>query len=135
MIQTSKDYFTVGIESGTPSKNEYLVLDHDIHYQTVYNLTAFMLTTLLRAGYTPVTIGECLGDPVENWYRDAPSSQLSSSDPVKASGISIMASASGTSAKASATSKSGSNSITVAFSYMFSCLCASLSTTILLSQA
>jgi hypothetical protein len=30
----------------------------------------------LAKGYKPVTVGECLGDPQENWYRTDPSSTL-----------------------------------------------------------
>ncbi len=48
--------------------DSFLVIAHDIYEQTVYNLTDFMLDTLLSKGYRPVTVGECLGDPVENWY-------------------------------------------------------------------
>lgn len=35
------------------------------------NLTEYMLSTLTQLGYKAVTVGECLGDPAENWYRKA----------------------------------------------------------------
>jgi hypothetical protein len=71
LIQLSKDIFTQKLASvsGGAANNDWLVIAHDIHYQTAYNLTEFMLQTLLAQGYKPVTIGECLGDPKENWYR------------------------------------------------------------------
>lgn len=72
LIQTSKDRYSSAL-SNNPAANSYIPLAHDIHYQTVVNLTAFMIDTLLARGYTPTTVGECLGDPPENWYRDASS--------------------------------------------------------------
>jgi hypothetical protein len=30
-----------------------------------------MLQTLQAKGYRAVTVGECLGDPEENWYRSS----------------------------------------------------------------
>ena len=51
---------------------QYITISHDIHYQTVYNLTNYMLDYLQFLKYKrPVTVGECLGDPPENWYRNA----------------------------------------------------------------
>jgi hypothetical protein len=35
------------------------------------NLTEYMLSTLTQLGYKAVTVGDCLGDPKENWYRTA----------------------------------------------------------------
>jgi peptidoglycan/xylan/chitin deacetylase (PgdA/CDA1 family) len=69
-IQTSKDIFSNGV-SNSSATHSYIPLAHEIHYQTVVNLTAFMIQTLIARGYSPVTVGECLGDPKENWYRDA----------------------------------------------------------------
>ena len=35
------------------------------------NLTEYMLSTLTQLGYKAVTVGDCLGDPAANWYRQA----------------------------------------------------------------
>ncbi|TKA63406.1 hypothetical protein B0A49_07458, partial [Cryomyces minteri] len=78
LIQNAKNNFAKGIAAGSSSTADYLVIGHDIHYQTVYNLTAYMLDTLLAKGYKPVTVGECLGDPQANWYRSAPGSVFTS---------------------------------------------------------
>ncbi|KAK5256209.1 hypothetical protein LTR16_003794 [Cryomyces antarcticus] len=78
LIQNAKNNFAKGIAAGSPSTADYLVIGHDIHYQTAYNLTAYMLDTLLAKGYKPVTVGECLGDPQANWYRSAPGSVFTS---------------------------------------------------------
>ncbi|KAF1959625.1 glycoside hydrolase/deacetylase [Byssothecium circinans] len=70
-VQIAKDNFEGNITKGdaTPSSSQWLSIAHDIHYQTAYNLTEYMLSTLTDLGYKPVTVGECLGDPSENWYR------------------------------------------------------------------
>ena len=70
-IQNSKDWFKGNItKSGaTPEKNDWLAISHDIIEQTANNLTEYMLSTLTQLGYKAVTVGECLGDPEENWYR------------------------------------------------------------------
>lgn len=71
LIQNSKNYFSNFIN---PSPASGLVLNHDTHSQTVYNLTKFMLDTMASKGYgTSVTVGTCLGDPRTNWYRQASS--------------------------------------------------------------
>ncbi|KAH8780439.1 glycoside hydrolase/deacetylase [Hyaloscypha finlandica] len=75
LIQNSKDainvqFATVNVTAGYPAR--FIVIDHDIHEQTAYNLTAWTLDRMLALGFgTSVTVGECLGDPPENWYRAA----------------------------------------------------------------
>ncbi|KAH8651148.1 hypothetical protein BX600DRAFT_473154 [Xylariales sp. PMI_506] len=89
LIQNSKDTFSAAVSNDSAS-NAYIELTHDTHEQTAYNLTAFMIETLLARGYNPVPIGTCLGDPVENWYRDASatiSNDTSSSTGSTSSGI------------------------------------------------
>jgi hypothetical protein len=56
----------------TPSHGDYIVLNHDTHYQTTHNLTSFMLDYLRSMNFSKsVTVGQCMGDPPENWYRKA----------------------------------------------------------------
>jgi peptidoglycan/xylan/chitin deacetylase (PgdA/CDA1 family) len=71
MIQNSKDWFKGNItkQGATPKSNDWLTLSHDIVEQTANNLTEYMLSTLTELGYKAVTVGECLGDPEDNWYR------------------------------------------------------------------
>ena len=73
LIQNSKNWFTGNITArgATAADSDWLVIGHDIHYQTAYNLTDYMLSTLTTLGYKAVTLGECLGDPSTNWYRTA----------------------------------------------------------------
>lgn len=68
-IQTSKDIWDEAVEGADPCRASYLQIEHDIHAQTVYNLTDHVLASLFRNGFRSVTVGECLGDPPENWYR------------------------------------------------------------------
>ncbi|OLN87119.1 Chitin deacetylase-like protein 6 [Colletotrichum chlorophyti] len=69
-IQTAKDRFANGVSTNAAA-NSYIELSHDVHYQTVVNLTQFMIDTAKARGYRLVTVGECLNDPQENWYRSA----------------------------------------------------------------
>lgn len=71
LIQNAKNNFNVKIAPSNKLTDNFLVIGHDIHQQTAQNLTAYMLDTLLAKGYTPVTVGKCLGDPEANWYRSA----------------------------------------------------------------
>ncbi|KAL2181655.1 uncharacterized protein P884DRAFT_190537 [Thermothelomyces heterothallicus CBS 202.75] len=75
-IQTSKDIWDDAIDGSDPSSDNFLQIEHDIHYQTVYNLTDYILTSLFANGYRAVTVGKCLGDPVENWYRQGPNGSI-----------------------------------------------------------
>lgn len=72
-IENSKRWFRGNITQGgaTPANKQWLGIAHDIHYQTAYNLTESMLSTLTQLGYKAVTLGECLGDPKANWYRNS----------------------------------------------------------------
>lgn len=69
-IHLSKERFEQALSSD-PSKNSYITLAHDVHYETVVTLTAYMIELTRQRGYKLMTVGECLGDPPENWYRDA----------------------------------------------------------------
>ncbi|RYP08248.1 hypothetical protein DL764_001982 [Monosporascus ibericus] len=73
-IQRSKDIWDNAVEGTDACAEGYLQIEHDIHYQVVYNLTDHLLESLFRNGYRSVTVGECLGDPPENWYRAGPGS-------------------------------------------------------------
>jgi peptidoglycan/xylan/chitin deacetylase (PgdA/CDA1 family) len=78
LIQNSKDYFSGNVSSNAAGSS-YLSLSHDTHFQTAINLTGFMLQTLQARGYRAVSVGECLGDPRINWYRNASSGAALSS--------------------------------------------------------
>lgn len=56
-----------GSWDGSPGR---IVLAHDIHERTVHELAAYMIEHARAAGFRLVTVGECMGDPEQNWYRD-----------------------------------------------------------------
>ncbi|CAZ84008.1 unnamed protein product [Tuber melanosporum] len=62
-IQASKDIFSRNVASGS------LVLAHDVHPDTVGTLAEHMIVESQNRGLRLVTLGDCLGDPAENWYR------------------------------------------------------------------
>ncbi|KAK1597242.1 polysaccharide deacetylase [Colletotrichum navitas] len=64
----SAEMFMNGL-SEDASSNSYIVLSHDVHEQTVVSLVQKMIDTLKARGYRAVTVGECLGDAPENWYK------------------------------------------------------------------
>ena len=66
-IQKSKDLFDAGFD-GTKSR---IVLSHDIQQQTAKVLAEYMIKKVQAAGFKLVTVGECLGDPQDNWYIKA----------------------------------------------------------------
>ncbi|QLI73828.1 Chitin deacetylase [Metarhizium brunneum] len=45
-------------------------LMHDVHNTTVNQLIPNVIPFLQKSGKTSMTVGECLGDPKENWYRE-----------------------------------------------------------------
>jgi peptidoglycan/xylan/chitin deacetylase (PgdA/CDA1 family) len=58
--------------NANPAVDSFLVVAHDVHLQTAINLTQAMLQTIERRGFRPVTVGECIGEPREAWYRHFP---------------------------------------------------------------
>jgi hypothetical protein len=85
-IQVAKDNFKKGLDTAA-ADGDRLAIAHDIHELTALNLTGYMLDYVYRKGWTAVTVGECMNDPVANWYRDStpgvkPSATPSSSVPV-----------------------------------------------------
>lgn len=72
-IENSKKWFKGNITANgaVAATSDWLGIAHDIHELTAYSLTEYMLKTLTDLGYKAVTVGECLGDPVANWYRSS----------------------------------------------------------------
>ncbi|OMP84902.1 Chitin deacetylase [Diplodia seriata] len=130
-IQNSKDIFSNALAGGDAASSSFIIGNHDIHPQTVTNLTQFIIDEGKAQGYTFKTVGDCLGDPKGNWYRDpatgnAISGTSSTSAAKRADGDSAVASsensvvfvaraegasAAAASASASATAESGSSGL------------------------
>ncbi|KAK3322389.1 glycoside hydrolase/deacetylase [Apodospora peruviana] len=75
-IQTSKNIWDQAMRTSNPNSDSFLQIEHDIHQQVVYNLTDYILTSLISHGYQSVTVGQCLGDPASNWYRAGPAGSV-----------------------------------------------------------
>ncbi|KAH8896232.1 glycoside hydrolase/deacetylase [Thozetella sp. PMI_491] len=71
-VQHSKDAFARRMENADPSTDSLLVILHDIQEQTAKNLSRFALELVQKKGFKVVTVGECIGEPREKWYRRAP---------------------------------------------------------------
>ncbi|KAI9791858.1 MAG: hypothetical protein M1816_003403 [Peltula sp. TS41687] len=63
-IQTSVQRFKDGLNAGGS-----ISLEHDVHQWTAQVLVQAEIDEIKRRGLRAVTVGECLGDPKENWYR------------------------------------------------------------------
>lgn len=50
-------------------RGSVLQIEHDPLFYAVYNLTGHILESTRGSGFRFVPVGECLGDPQENWYR------------------------------------------------------------------
>lgn len=67
-IDAAMENFSAALDRGGWG-NSFLVLSHDSLKQTAESLVPHMLQEIYHRGYRAVTVGECLGDPAENWYR------------------------------------------------------------------
>ncbi|KAI0156670.1 carbohydrate esterase family 4 protein [Hypoxylon sp. FL1284] len=66
-ISTSIAMFDEAI--GRNGTGSYIVLSHDVHEWTAKMLVTAMLDMVAARGYEAVTVGDCLNDPREFWYR------------------------------------------------------------------
>lgn len=63
-VDASMNAFVSGLNNGGS-----IVLAHDVHDMTVNQLLPRMLAELKRRNIKSVTVGECLGEHPNNWYR------------------------------------------------------------------
>ena len=68
-IQQSKDIVAQTLASRSNGTADLLSIQHDIVEQSVSNLTSYYYDLIKKKGWKGVTVGECLGDPMEYWYR------------------------------------------------------------------
>lgn len=77
-IQNSKDIVKTYMDEAAATA-DYLSIQHDIVQQSVTNLSSYYFDLIQAKGWRGVTVGECLNDPEENWYRSFKDSTLVSS--------------------------------------------------------
>ncbi|KAK2031935.1 chitin deacetylase [Colletotrichum zoysiae] len=73
----SKQTYSGAISSASPSSSSFIALAHDIHSFTVNGFVQYMIDVAKEKGFEFTTVGECLGDPASNWYRDPKSGEPS----------------------------------------------------------
>ncbi|KAK0620660.1 hypothetical protein B0T14DRAFT_432217 [Immersiella caudata] len=66
----SKSIFSSAVSSTSASTSSYIALMHELEEKSVHELAQFIIDAAKKNGYDLVTVGECLGDPPSNWYRD-----------------------------------------------------------------
>lgn len=68
-IELSEAIFDSQVDTRSPASGSWLNIEHDIHEPVAHQLTEYIVRGALERGWKLVTVGECLGDPQENWYR------------------------------------------------------------------
>ncbi|KAK7947117.1 family 4 carbohydrate esterase [Apiospora aurea] len=71
----ARSIYSSALGGADPNTSSFISLEHDIHERTVNELAQFLIDTARQDGYQLVTMGECLGDPDSNWYRNPATGQ------------------------------------------------------------
>ncbi|CAG9947873.1 unnamed protein product [Clonostachys rosea f. rosea IK726] len=66
----AKQIYSGIIKASNPTTDKWISLAHDIHPFTADGFVQYMIDVAKEKGYQFTTIGDCLGDPSSNWYRD-----------------------------------------------------------------
>ncbi|CRK35330.1 Chitin deacetylase like protein [Verticillium longisporum] len=66
----AKARYSSAVKAADPSSSSFISLSHDIQDFTANGFVQFMIDVGKEKGFQFVTLGECLGDPASNWYRD-----------------------------------------------------------------
>ena len=70
-----KSMFAGNVSQSNPAETSFLVVTHDILDRTIHEYVQFMIDEARKYKFELVTVGECLGDPKNNWYRDSTTGQ------------------------------------------------------------
>ncbi|KAK0648239.1 hypothetical protein B0T16DRAFT_325879 [Cercophora newfieldiana] len=73
--QIARDSFSSAVSQHSPKDSSFIAVAHDIHEKTVRGYVQFMIEQAQKFKYDLVTVGECLDDPSNNWYRDVGTGQ------------------------------------------------------------
>ncbi|KAL7957469.1 hypothetical protein V8C34DRAFT_314866 [Trichoderma compactum] len=68
-IEISRDIAERAFDGKDPETDSYLQIEHDTVAESVHTLIPYLIDLIYDAGFEAVTLGECLEDPEENWYR------------------------------------------------------------------
>ena len=65
-----EESFVAAVSQHSPADWSFIAVAHDIQERTVRGYVQFMIDQARKYKYELVTVGECLADPSNNWYRD-----------------------------------------------------------------
>lgn len=65
----AENQFLSHFATGNPSNLSALPVMHETHKRTVHEFTQWAIDLAHEKGYKLARVGECMGDPEENWYR------------------------------------------------------------------
>ncbi|KAK0702325.1 hypothetical protein B0H67DRAFT_595485 [Lasiosphaeris hirsuta] len=68
-VNAKSTYETI-LTQHSAANSAWISLAHDVQEFTVHGFAQFMIDKARALGYDLVTVGDCLGDPPANWYRD-----------------------------------------------------------------
>ncbi|KAK3939044.1 hypothetical protein QBC46DRAFT_316660 [Diplogelasinospora grovesii] len=71
----AQNVYTNILSQHSPASSSWISIEHDIKDKTVHGFVQYMIDQARQLGYQLVTVGECLGDPQANWYRDPTTGQ------------------------------------------------------------
>ncbi|KAK8102208.1 hypothetical protein PG984_015354 [Apiospora sp. TS-2023a] len=71
----ARSIYSSALSGADPKTASFISLEHDIQERTVNELAQYLIDTARQYGYQLVTMGECLGDPAGNWYRNPTTGQ------------------------------------------------------------
>ncbi|KAK8080231.1 polysaccharide deacetylase [Apiospora hydei] len=72
----------------SPASSSWITLAHDIQPNTVQSFAQYMIDQAKKLGYELVPLGQCLGDPEANWYRNPTSGEPWGAKPASAGTVS-----------------------------------------------
>ncbi|KAH8883245.1 carbohydrate esterase family 4 protein, partial [Thozetella sp. PMI_491] len=65
----AQNEFSSALSGHNPASSSFIAVAHDIEDKTVHGYVQFMIDEARKYKYELVTVGECLGDHPNNWYR------------------------------------------------------------------
>lgn len=71
----AKSIYQTILSQHRPATSQWISLAHDVQAFTVHEFARYMIDTARTLGYDLVTVGDCLGDPPANWYRNPATGQ------------------------------------------------------------
>ena len=68
LIKNSENIVQAAL-AGAAVGSDLLTIQHDIHQYSVQTLSPYFFDLIQKKAFKGVSVGECLNDPPQNWYR------------------------------------------------------------------